>query len=198
MLSRPVIFRLLGEERKSLMGLSSVLVSVGSMTGGLLLISCKDAVRRTGRSPVIIFGLLAHLAAFTLSLLFLPHLSPLGDTDTSSFSAPHSWAILLTATLMGLGDAAFNTQIISFLSTNYRDNSSQAFALMKFIQSLGVSAGFGVSTRMGLHWQLLVLSASLLLATAAFIWVETKTRRELSQQIPSHSQELQQLNKVNL
>ena len=74
-----MIFRLLGEERKSLMGLSSVLVSVGSMTGGLLLISCKDAVRRTGRSPVIIFGLLAHLAAFTLSLLFLPHLSPLGD-----------------------------------------------------------------------------------------------------------------------
>ena len=178
------------------MGLSSVLVSVGSMTGGLLLITFKDGVRRSGRSPVLIFGLLAHLAAFSLCLLFLPHLAPLGDTATSSFSAPQSWAMLLTATLMGLGDAAFNTQIISFLSTNYRDNSSQAFALMKFIQSLGVSGGFGVSTRLGLHWQLLVLSTSLLLATAAFVWVETKTRRELSQHKPSHSPELQELNKT--
>ena len=55
------MFRLLGEERKSLMGLSSVLVSLGSMTGGLLLITFKDRVRRTGRSPVVIFGLLVHL-----------------------------------------------------------------------------------------------------------------------------------------
>ena len=176
------------------MGLSSVLVSVGSMTGGLVLISARDGVRRAGRSPVVLTGLLSHLAAFCLSLLFLPHLSPLGDTDTSSSLAPHSSAILTTAGLMGLGDAAFNTQIISFLSTNYRDNSSQAFALMKFIQSLGVSAGFALSTRLGLHWQLVVLASSLLLATAAFVWVETKTRRELTQ--PTSSQELQQLNKT--
>ena len=188
------MFRLLGEERKSLMGLCSVLVSLGSLTGGLLLLSLQEAVRRAGRSPVLLLGLLAHLAAFSLSLLFLPHLAPLGDTATSSFVAPQSWAILLTATLMGLGDAAFNTQIISFLSTNYRDNSSQAFALMKFIQSLGVSAGFALSTRLGLHWQLVVLASSLLLATAAFVWVETKTRRELTQ--PTSSQELQQLNKT--
>ena len=176
------------------MGLSSVLVSVGSMTGGLVLISARDGVRRAGRSPVVLAGLLSHLAAFCLSLLFLPHLSPLGDTATSSYLAPHSSACLTTAGLMGLGDAAFNTQIISFLSTNYRDNSSQAFALMKFIQSLGVSAGFALSTRLGLHWQLVVLASSLLLATAAFVWVETKTRRELTQ--PTSSQELQQLNKT--
>ena len=127
----------------------------------------------------------------------LPQLSPLGDTATSSFLAPSSWAVLLTAGLMGLGDAAFNTQIISFLSANYRQNSSQAFALMKFIQSVGVSAGFAVSTRLGLHWQLLVLSTFLMLATAGFVWVETKTRRELAQPPISSSQELQQLNKVN-
>ena len=167
------------------------------MTGGLLLISFQDRVRRTGRSPVVIFGLLVHLAAFSLSLLFLPHLSPLGDTATSSFSPPASWAVLLTAALMGLGDAAFNTQIISFLSTNYRHHSSQAFALMKFIQSVGVSAGFAVSTRVGLHWQLVVLTTSLLIATAAFLWVETKTRRELAQPQPVSSQELQQLNKIS-
>ena len=36
----------LGTERKSMMGLSSVLVSVGSMTGGLLLITLKEVVNR--------------------------------------------------------------------------------------------------------------------------------------------------------
>ena len=36
----------LGLERKSMMGLSSVMVSVGSMTGGLLLISLKEVVNR--------------------------------------------------------------------------------------------------------------------------------------------------------
>ena len=180
------------------MGLSSVLVSAGSLTGGLLLISFQAGVRRTGRSPVLVCGLLVHLAAFSLSLLFLPHLAPLADTATHSFYSPTSWAVLLTATLMGLGDAAFNTQIISFLSTNYRQNSSQAFALMKFIQSVGVSAGFAVSTRVGLHWQLLVLASSLLLATASFVWVETKTRRELARSQQISTQELQQLNKVNL
>ena len=66
---------------------------------------------------------------------------------------------------MGLGDAAFNTQVISLVSSQvtvvvratlpltslgqYTDNSAEAFALVKLVQSVGVSAGFAVSTRCG-------------------------------------------------
>ena len=66
---------------------------------------------------------------------------------------------------MGLGDAAFNTQVISLVSSQvtagsgrhvtltslgqYTGNSAEAFALVKLVQSVGVSAGFAVSTRSG-------------------------------------------------
>ena len=103
--------RALGEDRKSLMGLSSVLVSLGSMAGGLLLISLKEVVNKRGRSLVILTGLASHLASFTLSLLHLPHLSPLGDTDQAPFMDPDMVTVLIMALLMGLGDAAFNTQV---------------------------------------------------------------------------------------
>ena len=185
----------LGDERKSLMGMSSVLVSVGSMTGGILLISFQERVSRSGRVGVVLIGLVTHLAAFSLSLLCLPHLSPLGDTSTSALLPPTTWLVLLTAALMGLGDAAFNTQIISLLTTNYREQSSQAFALMKLIQSIGVSGGFAVSTRLGLYWQLLILGLSLTLATASFVCVELVTRRKLSGQMSPSSHETEQLNK---
>ena len=180
----------LGQERKSLMGLCSVLVSVGSMTGGLLLITFQEAVSRTGRVPVVVVGMVTHLAAFALSLVFLPNLSPLGETDLPALSPPSAWPLLLTAALLGLGDAALNTQIISLLSTQYKENSAHAFALMKLIQSVGVSGGFAVSSRLGLYWQLLILGTSLLLATAGFVWVEVRTRRLRSHQTtPPHEME---------
>ena len=71
----------IGVERKSLMGLASILVSLGSMLGGLMLISMKEMVNRRGRSMVIMFGLITHLTSFLLSWLHLPHSAPLGDTD---------------------------------------------------------------------------------------------------------------------
>ena len=103
--------RALGEDRKSLMGLSSILVSLGSMAGGLLLISLKEVVNKRGRSLVILTGLASHLAAFTLSFLHLPHLAPLGDTDQAPLLDPEMVTVLIMALLMGLGDAAFNTQV---------------------------------------------------------------------------------------
>ena len=93
------------------MGLASVLVSVGSMGGGLLLISLRGVVTRQGRTLVIITGLLTHLASFTLALLYLPHLAPLGDTEQAALLVPDTVIVLITALLMGLGDAAFNTQV---------------------------------------------------------------------------------------
>ena len=94
------------------MGLTSVLVSLGSMAGGLLLISLKEVVNKRGRSLVILTGLATHLISFTLSFLHLPHLSPFGETDQASILSPNMVTVLIMALLMGLGDAAFNTQVV--------------------------------------------------------------------------------------
>ena len=100
--------RALGPGRKGMMGLASILVSCGSMAGGLLLILCKqgDSAQRKGvnrqpgtgivlvvvtsrgRTPVVMLGLATHLAAYTLSLVSLPHLSPLGDTQQVTNQRP--------------------------------------------------------------------------------------------------------------
>lgn len=76
----------LGHQRKSLMGLASIMISIGSMVGGLLLISFKDLVNKRGRNMVIIFGLVVHITAYILSFLYLAHLSPMGDTNQELFS----------------------------------------------------------------------------------------------------------------
>ena len=169
----------LGEERKSLMGVASILVSIGSMVGGLMLIALKQMVNRRGRYIVIVLGVLTHLTSYLLSWLHLPHLAPLGDTDTAPLLGvqPTMWSVLVMALLMGLGDAAFNTQIISLVSSQYCDQSAEAFALVKLVQSVGVSLGFATSTKVGLYWQLLVLSISSVAGSVGFIIVEKKSRK---------------------
>ena len=111
--------RALGPGRKGMMGLASILVSCGSMAGGLLLILCKqgDSAQRKGenrqpgtgivlvvvtsrgRTPVVMLGLATHLAAYTLSLVSLPHLSPLGDTQQVTNQRPpagHVTSVLIS------------------------------------------------------------------------------------------------------
>ena len=85
-------------------------------------------------------------------LLFWQHLR---TAPQAPYLSPSMAVILVIAILMGLGDAAFNTQIISLISSQFTSNTSQAYALYKLVQSVGVSAGFAVSTRVGLYWQIL-------------------------------------------
>lgn len=166
----------LGIGRKGIMGLCSIMVSIGSMTGGLVLAALKGGINRRGRDPVILTGYVLHTLAYFLCFLFLPHLSPFGETHSDSYVTPRMEVLLLVATLMGMGDACLNTQIISILSGAYKDRSSEAFALMKLVQSIGVSGGFVMSTNLGLYWQLLVLKISAVLSTIGFSLVEWKIK----------------------
>jgi len=168
----------LGISRKATMGLCSIMVSIGSMTGGLVLAALKGGINKRGRDPVILIGYILHTVAFFLCFLFLPHLSPFGETVDTAIVTPRFEVLLLVATLLGMGDACLNTQIISILSGSYKERSSEAFALMKFVQSIGVSGGFVMSTNLGLFWQLLVLKVSAILSTIGFCVVEWKFKEE--------------------
>jgi len=168
----------LGIGRKGIMGLCSIMVSIGSMSGGLVLAALKGGINRRGRDPVILTGYILHTFAYFLCFLFLPHLSPFGETHADSYVAPRMEVLLLVATLMGMGDACLNTQIISILSGAYKERSSEAFALMKLVQSIGVSGGFVMSTNLGLYWQLLVLKISAVLSTVGFSLVEWKIKEK--------------------
>jgi len=185
----------LGMGRKSTMGLCSIMVSIGSMSGGLVLAALKGGINRRGRDPVILTGYVLHTFAYFLCFLFLPHLSPFGETEDASYVSPRLEVLLLIATLMGMGDACLNTQIISILSGVYKDRSSEAFALMKLVQSIGVSGGFIMSTNLGLFWQLLVLKVAAVFSTIGFCLVEWKCKERLKES--EKGQELQTLKSEN-
>jgi len=185
----------LGSGRKSTMGLCSIMVSVGSMSGGLALAAMKSGINRRGRDPVIVTGYILHTCAYFLCLLFLPHLASFGETEDDSYVTPRMEVLLLVATLMGVGDACLNTQIISILSGAYKERSSEAFALMKLVQSIGVSGGFVMSTNLGLFWQLLVLKIAAVLSTIGFCVVEWKLK-EKTQEL-GKTQEMQTLKSEN-
>lgn len=78
--------------------------------------------------------------------------------------------------MLGLGDACFNTQIYVLLGTVYHDNSTSAFALFKFFQSVAAALSFLFSNYLGLYVQIGILFVSLILGTSTFCITDIKER----------------------
>ena len=95
------------------------------------------ATTRHGRDPVVLLGFLSHVLAFFLVFLNLPNDAVFGDTSAAAYISSDEYLALFCSFLLGLGDACFNTQIYSVLGDLYRDRSSAAFALFKFVQVSG-------------------------------------------------------------
>lgn len=125
----------IGESAKQLVGLSGICIGVGEVFGGILFGLLGSKTVKYGRDPVVIMGLIIHLASFVLIFLNLPDKSPFEDTtDVGFFKPPLAWIALLCSFLLGFGDACFNTQIYSMLGGPFAKNSAAAFALFKFTQ----------------------------------------------------------------
>ena len=67
----------------------------------------------------------------------------------------------------------------SLLTSQYTQNSAEAFALYKVMQSFGVSMGYAVSTTVDLYWQLLVLAISAMAGSIGFFMVEHESRNRI-------------------
>ncbi|XP_026317585.1 UNC93-like protein MFSD11 isoform X1 [Hyposmocoma kahamanoa] len=162
----------MGENAKQLVGLSGVFIGLGEVLGGALFGILGSKTSRWGRDPIVIMGYLIHLASFFLIFINLPAEAPFGDTTAVSYIDPSPYLAMFCSFLLGFGDACFNTQIYSILGGNYADNSTSAFALFKFTQSLAAAACFFYSSQALLTVQLSVLAVLATLGTAAFVRVE--------------------------
>ncbi|XP_041978015.1 UNC93-like protein MFSD11 isoform X1 [Aricia agestis] len=166
----------MGDNVKQLVGLSGVFIGLGEVLGGALFGILGSKTTRWGRDPVVIMGYLIHMTSFFLIFINLPNVAPFGDTWDVSYISPSPYLAMLCSFLLGFGDACYNTQIYSILGSKYADNSTSAFALFKFTQSLAAAACFFYSSKALLSVQLGVLAVLGTVGTAAFCRVEWAAR----------------------
>ncbi|XP_026488280.2 UNC93-like protein MFSD11 isoform X1 [Vanessa tameamea] len=166
----------MGENAKQLVGLSGVFIGMGEVLGGAIFGILGNKTTRWGRDPVVIMGYLIHMTSFFLIFINLPNAAPFGDTMDTSYITPSPYLAMFCSFLLGFGDACYNTQIYSMLGGKYADNSTSAFALFKFTQSLAAASCFFYSSRAPLSVQLGVLAVLASAGTAAFCRVEWRSR----------------------
>lgn len=168
-----------GQSAKQLVGLSGICIGLGEVIGGVTFGLMGKKTTRFGKDPIVIVGFILHIVAFFLVFMNLPDNAPLGDTtDTSYFNPPIVYVALISSFLLGLGDACFNTQIYAMLGGTFASQSAAAFALFKFVQSVGAAASFIYSSYCGLRTQLAILVVLGTLGTASFCIVEWAAKRK--------------------
>ncbi|XP_045889432.1 UNC93-like protein MFSD11 isoform X1 [Micropterus dolomieu] len=148
-----------GEAAKGLIGISGIVVGIGEIVGGGLFgLLCKN--NRFRRTSVVFLGMVVHFVAFYLIFLNIPDdASVVFNTTTQKkpYLTPSVSIALLCSFLLGLGDSCFNTQLYSILGRVYAEQSTPAFAIFKFIQSVFAAVAFFYSSYLLLMWQLLLM-----------------------------------------
>ncbi|MED6292814.1 hypothetical protein CHARACLAT_004394 [Characodon lateralis] len=163
-----------GEAAKGLIGISGIVVGIGEIVGGGLFgLLCKNS--RFRRTSVVFLGMVVHFIASYLIFLNIPDDAPVvgeSTTQKNPFLSPSASIALLCSFLLGLGDSCFNTQLYSILGYVYAEQSTPAFAVFKFIQSVSAAVAFFYSGYLLLKWQLLLLVILGFTGTLCFFVVE--------------------------
>uniref|UniRef100_A0A8C4GVG9 UNC93-like protein MFSD11 n=1 Tax=Dicentrarchus labrax TaxID=13489 RepID=A0A8C4GVG9_DICLA len=163
-----------GEAAKGLIGMSGIVVGIGEIVGGGLFgLLCKN--NRFRRTSVVFLGMVVHFVAFYLIFLNLPDDAPVVFSTTTQkkpYLTPSVSIALLCSFLLGLGDSCFNTQLYSILGRVYAEQSTPAFAIFKFIQSVFAAVAFFYSGYLLLMWQLLLMIILGFTGTLCFFVVE--------------------------
>ena len=108
---------------KSLVGLVGLLVGAGEIIGALTYGFLTKVAPQWSRGFIIIFACICHFTAFMLIFVALPPDAVLQDVQTSSsptYIEPTEGIVAAIAILLGLGDSAFNTQIMGILGLLYK------------------------------------------------------------------------------
>uniref|UniRef100_A0A3B3ZLL4 Major facilitator superfamily domain containing 11 n=1 Tax=Periophthalmus magnuspinnatus TaxID=409849 RepID=A0A3B3ZLL4_9GOBI len=159
---------------KGLIGISGIVIGVGEIVGGGFFgLLCKN--NRFRRTSVVFLGMVVHFVAFYLIFLNIPADAPVvfkTTTQMSPYLSPSVSIALLCSFLLGLGDSCFNTQLYSILGRVYAEQSTPAFAIFKFIQSVFAAVAFFYSGHLLLMWQLLVMVVLGFSGTLCFFMVE--------------------------
>ncbi|KRX36422.1 UNC93-like protein MFSD11 [Trichinella murrelli] len=158
---------------KVLLALNVIFVGLGESLGsGLVFGLITSTIESMGRPVVIILGAVVNVLSFFLIFLYIPSMSPFQPTDDIAYFLPNEYVAILCSFLLGFGDSCWNTQIYATLGSKYTTESTRAFALFKFFNSLSSAVSFFYTSYLLLQWQLVILVVMCFLATFSYFKVE--------------------------
>ncbi|XP_049940982.1 UNC93-like protein MFSD11 [Schistocerca serialis cubense] len=167
----------LGPKAKQLVPLAGIFCGAGEVAGGVALGVLGKRATRHGLFPGVVVSCLLHVAAFCLAFLNLPDAAPFKDTEDPAFINSNAYVAMACAALLGVGDSLLVTQLYALLGGVWPRDCASAFAIFKFVQSVGAAASFVYSRWLGLHAQLGILVVGCAVSTAAFSRAEASLRR---------------------
>jgi len=147
-------------------------IAAGEVIGGATFGFFGHLTAKRGRDPIVVLGFILSMLAYFLTFLAIPNSANLNETEELAFIDPNRYLIIFIAFLLGFSDACFNTQITSILGGVFKEQSSSAFAIFKFMQSLSAAIAFFYSPYLSLQWQLLAAVTLDIIGTVAFCKVE--------------------------
>lgn len=164
---------------KYYVGLALLFIGLGEIAGGGLFGILGSYTNRWGRDYIVLIGFIFHMIVYLCVFFYFPEKSISGDiAKEDSHGAlgvmANPYVVMISAFLLGFGDACYNTQIYSLIGVMYPsdDKSAPAMALYKFFQSIAAMVGFFTSTILLLQWQLLILVLLGVVGTISFCIVE--------------------------
>ncbi|XP_059647012.1 UNC93-like protein 3 [Cornus florida] len=87
---------------------------------------------------------------------------------------------LLMATILGIGDGVFNTQLNALIAMLFKNDTEGAFAQLKLWQSASIAVVFFISPYISLQAMVVVMLAALFVAVVAFLFLTLKVESALS------------------
>jgi len=134
--------------------------AVGSMVLGRM----ADII---GKRLYLVVGFLAHATfiAFYISVLRISNIEEL---------AANSWILFLSAAVLGVADACWNTFPPLMMSVFFSDNAEPAFGNLKFWQSIGAICPFVWGPLISFELKLIILGASLCVAVLSVVFLDLK------------------------
>lgn len=163
-----------GENRKALATVCMIFIAAGEVLGGAIFGFFGHLTTKRGRDPIVILGFITSMTSYFLIFLNIPFEAPLGETKPTdaAYITSNIYLAVFTAFILGFSDSCFNTQITSILGGAFKEQSSSAFAIFKFMQSMSAAVAFFYSPWLKLQWQLLIVVVFDILGTIAFCKVE--------------------------
>ena len=125
-----------------MIGIVGFAIGIAEMVGSLLLLSLGSRVSKTGRDCIIMAVFLIHTISYLMAYLNMPHDCPSVET-TAETAISIRWLAILTAAMLGFGDALMMNTIFTLVAANYKGNSAPpAFALGFFSQSIASAIAY--------------------------------------------------------